>query len=302
MKIYITNYLQFKGEKGMKKREYKDLLRFYGSDVREKSGGVMIYGEYSRDKLWGDENAYRTLNALLFDGYENEKERIQKENRQLNPVFIERLEDTLEIYTGIFSLMCENRNVDSSIKSVKRVDRLASLNAYTQGKTGSFVSCTKGDYQEEFSDKNQVILLEIEASLQSPYIDIQQLVSEKEYSNYSEQEVLFPPFLPLCTEQGILTKRETKMIKDMYGNPPVGKYILKMGNFPNYKEEITASKDILYKKLVKGKSAAAASLEKMNKGYWEEKYKDYVEWKENLHTYLKLVYSDMWYGEKIYGE
>lgn len=55
--------------------------------------------------LWGDRDAYRTLNALLFDGIENEKERIYKEKRKLNPVFIELIENTLEIYRGIF---CSN--------------------------------------------------------------------------------------------------------------------------------------------------------------------------------------------------
>ena len=43
---------------------------------------------------------------------------------------------------------------------------------------------------------------------------------------------------------------------------------------------------------------AALSLKNMNDGMWENDYQEYVDWKDNLHNYLKLVYSDMWYGEK----
>lgn len=50
----------------MKKKNNLDLLRFYGGDIREKT---MILGVDSKDLLWGDKEVYRTLNALLFDGY-----------------------------------------------------------------------------------------------------------------------------------------------------------------------------------------------------------------------------------------
>ena len=91
----------------MEHRAPVDMLRFYGGDIRERTkDGKVVFGESSRDTLWGDSEAYRTLNALLFDGYENEKERIFKEKKKLKPVFIERLDETLAIYTGVFSMMC----------------------------------------------------------------------------------------------------------------------------------------------------------------------------------------------------
>lgn len=37
-------------------------------------------------------------------------------------------------------------------------------------------------------------------------------------------------------------------------------------------------------------------LENMNSGNWDVDYQEYVEWKDNLHNYLKFIYSDMWYG------
>lgn len=116
----------------MEHRAHVDMLRFYGGDIRERTkDGKVVFGESSKDTLWGDNEAYRTLNALLFDGYENEKERIFKEKKKLKPVFIERLDETLAIYTGVFSMMCLQKEKNISAVKVKRVDRQASLNAYS---------------------------------------------------------------------------------------------------------------------------------------------------------------------------
>lgn len=56
-----------------------DALRFYGGDTRKRcSNGYM--GIKSEDTMFGDKNAYRTLNALLFEGIKNEQERIWTES------------------------------------------------------------------------------------------------------------------------------------------------------------------------------------------------------------------------------
>ena len=128
-------------------------------------------------------------------------------------------------------------------------------------------------------------------------MDFQQIVTKEEYSHYDEQEVLFPPFLPLSIEKMSLTEQETH-IKDMFGNPPVGKYLLKMGAFPDYRKIITSSKEELLGKILSTKGVAATCLRNMNAGLWDYDYQEYVNWKEDLHNYLKLVYSDLWYGEE----
>ena len=288
----------------MEKRKDIDMLRFYEGDIRVRtSGDTLLFKDFSKDsenlqnKLWGDKEAYRTLNALLFDGYNNEQERIQKEGYQLNPVFIELLKETLDIYKGVFSTMCRKKEPMSSAVKVRRVDRKASLSAYEKGHTESFVSCSKGPYGTDFSKKNQVILLEIEIPENSPYVDYQQVL-QKEYAKWDEKEVLFPPFLPLDIEEIGLNKKEKLSIHDMHGNPPVGKYLLRLGEFPDYRKTITFSQEELLEKLLLGKDAAAICLQKMNAGQWDEDFQEYVNWKENLHDYLKLVYSDMWYCKK----
>lgn len=287
----------------MAKRTETDLLRFYGGDIKvrtEKNGFQMLYNKEKPkatedDCFWGDKDAYRTLNALLFDGYANEKERIFEEHKCLNSIYIRRIEDTLDIYKGIFGTMCQKKGVSLSIPVVKRVDRENSLNAYKMGHTGSFVSCAKNDYDEEFSNKHNVILLEIAVSENTPYADYQQFVTVQEYSNYDELEVLFPPFVSLEIEERDLTIAD-KHIKDMNGNPPVGKYLLKMGEFPDYRKMITVPGEKLLGEILSGKEEAAECLENMNSGNWDVDYQEYVEWKDNLHNYLKFIYSDMWYG------
>lgn len=297
-------FVLYERDYDMEKRKDIDMLRFYEGDIRIRtSENRLLFKDFSKnsgnpqDKLWGDKEAYRTLNALLFDGYNNERERIQKEMHLLNPVFIELLDETLDIYKGVFSTMCGKKEIVASVSKVRRVDRRASLSAYEKGTTESFVSCSKGPYGTDFSKKNQVILLEIEIPENSPYVDYQQVLAE-EYEKWDEQEVLFPPFLPVTIKEIDLSRREKLSIHDMHGNPPIGKYLLKMGEFPDYRKVISFSQKELLEKLLAGKAAATICLQKMNVGQWDEDFQEYVKWKEYLHAYLKLVYSDMWYGEK----
>ena len=202
----------------MEKRKDIDMLRFYGGDIHQKNKegeyvitNNLVNPKNKEDVLWGDRDAYRTLNALLFDGIENEKERIYKEKRKLNPVFIELIENTLEIYRGIFAVMCRKKGNQLSVSKVKRVDRKASLMAYLKGHTESFVSCTNGEYDDEFASKNNIILLEIESLENTPYVDYQQVITMQEYCNYDEKEVLFPPFLSLNVSEIELTTKDNHM-------------------------------------------------------------------------------------------
>ena len=142
---------------------------------------------------------------------------------------------------------------------------------------------------------NQIILLEIETSENSLYGDYQQALGA-EYAKWDEQEVLFPPFLPLTMEEMELSKREKLSIHDMHGNSPCGKYLLKLREFPDYRKIITCSQEKLLEKLFSGKKEAATCLQKMNSGQWDEDFQEYINWKKNLHDYLKLLYSAMWCG------
>ena len=83
--------------------------------------------------------------------------------------------------------MCRKKGNQLSVSKVKRVDRKASLMAYLKGHTESFVSCTNGEYDDEFASKNNIILLEIESLENTPYVDYQQVITMQEYCNYDEK-------------------------------------------------------------------------------------------------------------------
>lgn len=101
----------------MEKRKDIDMLRFYGGDIHQKNKegeyvitNNLVNPKNKEDMLWGDRDAYRTLNALLFEGIENEKERIYKEKRKLNPVFIELIERK-----QIIELLDEDKYIEAKV-------------------------------------------------------------------------------------------------------------------------------------------------------------------------------------------
>lgn len=59
----------------MEKRKDIDMLRFYGGDIHQKNKegeyvitNNLVNPKNKEDVLWGDRDAYRTLNALLCFG------------------------------------------------------------------------------------------------------------------------------------------------------------------------------------------------------------------------------------------
>ena len=272
-----------------------DALRLYGGDTRERESDGRIGGS-SKDALYGDEDAYRTLNALLFEGIKNEQERIWVEGHRLNPAFLRRIEETIRIYTDIFKLMKEERSHLTNNVIGKRVDRASSVTYYEDGFTHSFFSSSKRDYDSEFSKKNGIVLIETEITPNVPFIDYEKILNCHEYKNIEEREILLPPFLSIEMKEIQLRAVETQNIKDLNGKPPLGKYRLKAIDFPDYRKGISASPQKLWAQIMDGKETAALLLEKMNDGDKEQDYKEYILWKEKLQLYLKLQFSQVWYG------
>lgn len=84
------------------KREAIDAVRLYEGDIRIRDEEGNLVDRQLFDSFYGDKNAYRTLNALLFPGISNEKSRIQREGKQLNPIFLEKIDKTIDLYCHIF--------------------------------------------------------------------------------------------------------------------------------------------------------------------------------------------------------
>ena len=151
---------------------------------------------------------------MLFEGIENEKERIYKEKRKLNPVFIELIENTLDIYRGIFAVMCRKKENQLSVSKVKRVDRKASLMAYLKGHTESFVSCTKGEYDDEFAiDKNYGMVISI-CKKENKYFDSSQFKIKKHADKKSIKNK-FDKIIEIYEKDGCLIK---EVIESLFDN------------------------------------------------------------------------------------
>lgn len=278
-------------------RNKVDALRFYGGDTRERCSNGNL-SKKSLDVMYGDEKAYQTLNALLFEGSANEKERIWAEKNKLNPEFIRRIDETVQIYMDIFCMMKEMRKNHVEAVTLKRVDRASSIRYYEAGFTQSFLSCSKSGYDCEFSKKNDIVLLEIELASDIPFIDYECALNRNEYMNANEREILLPPFLNIEINRTEFKPVETRIVKDKNGKPPLGKYKLKPIEFPDYRKSILGSIQDIWEKIIDGKEVAACLLEKMNDNDRKQDYSNYAKWKETLHTYLKLQFSDIWYGGK----
>lgn len=272
-----------------------DALRFYGGDTRKRcSNGYM--GSKSKDSIYGDENAYRTLNALLFEGNKNEQERIWKEGHTLNPEFIRRVEETVQVYIDIFTLMRIRKETFDCHVIGRRIDRASSVVYYENGFTQSFFSCSKCGFDPEFSRKNGIVLIELQLSSNIPFIDYELVLESNEYTHWDEREILLPPFLNIEIEKIPLTATETRTIRDQNQKPPLGKYLLKTIKFPDYRKIILDSQKLLWQQIIDENESAAQLLEKMNEKEKEQGYRQYISWKEKLQKYLKIEFSNIWYG------
>lgn len=272
-----------------------DALRFYEGDIRERgSNGYMCRG--SQDAMCGDKNAYRTLNALLFEGAKNEQERIWTEGHILNTEFIRRIDETVQIYIDIFTLMKEKSiDFDSGVVG-RRIERASSITYYENGFTQSFFSCSKSGFDTTFARKRDIVLIEMELSRNVPFIDYEKILLKREYEHLDEREILLPPFLNIEMKEIPLTVSETRRIKDLNKRPPLGKYRLKAVEFPDYRKSILDSEKIMWQQISDGKESAAHLLEMMNKKDKEQDYEEYTSWKGKLHQYLKIQFSNIWYG------
>lgn len=178
-------------------------LKFYSGDVRD---------EDPCDPLFSDSKAYVTLNALLFDGIETEQARV-KEGRRLNPSMIVRYEDTAGAMQGILSCMkpCEQETV------VYRVERLVDFHLFCRaGTMTSFISCSDGGFLNSYTDKADLVFLEIHVKPGVLCIHLEDVLED--YLKKDEHELLIGPYCPIQVRQ-IPVPEEYGRIQDRNGNP-----------------------------------------------------------------------------------
>jgi hypothetical protein len=280
-----------------------DALRFYSGDTRKRnSNGYLIN---SNDKSYlGDKNIYRTLNALLYPGINNEKERIMLERQKLNETVPEHIEHIVSLYCDLYTVMWKSRSTNNQL-TTKRIERLEALEYFKSKHTISFTSTSKWGYDCDFAGKNGIILLEYCIPENTPYADFQKILHKKEYKYIEEEEVLLPPYMYFEISEGMLSNSDLK-IKDINNKQPKGKYIIKILPNQNIRIDNTlvnnrgSLENILFNKDRCSQARNAISF--MNNNKWNKDFSLYIEWKECLQNYLKLQFYKIQKKEENLGD
>ena len=181
-----------------------------------------------------DSSSYKTLNTLMFPGYENEFVRIFEDRQQLNPAVLYETDELLKINHYLLSAMYKHGLSMEKPYHVRRVDRSQSFDEITErGETVSNFSTTLNFFQREFN-KAHVTLVEADIEPGALCFNFGEIL-KGDYVHKTENEVLVGPFNPLeiikTVPQEELNVYE-KDIKDYSQNPPDKKYVMKIKAMP----------------------------------------------------------------------
>lgn len=146
------------------------------------------------------------------------------------------MDELLNVYGNLYAAMCkytryksEHRQDEATIFTY-RDDRRHTYVCMENGENPSFLSTSKVIDREPpadgsvkyFQKKDGLVLMDIEAQDTLEHIDLNDVLGEQ--SGFpDEEEILYPPFLYLSTDQLPLTEKE-KGLKDYQGHPPYGKF------------------------------------------------------------------------------
>lgn len=213
-------------------------IRFYQGDIRKRAEDGTLSDGASEVGFYGIPSAYKTMNCLMFDGIDNEKERIAEGNTVLNPQVYLEIERVVDVFCDIFRAMCKCRS-NTQRQIVYRTERGISVQEMKRlGQTISFTSTSKErNPKKYFRKKKSLTLLELIVPAGTPYLDFEETLGDDNY--YSDQkEILLPPFLESVLYEGELTAEETSY-RDADGQPPQGRYIAVLGALRLYAQNET---------------------------------------------------------------
>lgn len=198
----------------MAKDELIQAVRYYEGDV---SGN---------DPLYGDNKAYVTLNSLFFPDTENEEIKV-RENKFLNPSFVSRKEEVLQIIHNLFASIRETPCPKDII--TYRVERLYDFDLLKKEKrTIAFTSTSKNGFLDAYGDKEGIVLMRFHIPAGLPCLDMGMFLPS--YAKADEAEILLPPFLQLSLAECEMSEKE-KNIKDRHGNSPSGMFAIQITGY-----------------------------------------------------------------------
>lgn len=272
-------------------------LRYYKGAVDQI---VLQEGKSQKQDFYSIPNAYEVLNMLLYPGISNEQSRIINEKRQIPDEMLDYMPEILKVYEDLATAIYKYTYSlpEKAAVKVHRFDREASLTVLKQGENTAFMSATLAPDLPYFHEKKGLILEEIEAPVMVEHIDVNEVLGQQS-DLAEEKEILFPPFLRLKLEQIELNELE-KSYKDFDGNPPVGKYLVRIlgsgtelihvSNAADYEEKLES----LRVRILSGAEIdnARKILNAMRAGQTSESKQEamYLAWKNAIQTYVRLVF------------
>lgn len=263
-----------------------DTIRFYQGDIRKRGEDGGFIDKTRADGFFGIPRAYKTMNCLMFDGIDNEKERTAENASSLNSKIFLEIENVVEVFCDIFRAMCKCAKTQEKNKRctvIYRTDRGISVQAMKeQGRTISFTSTSKENHPGEyFKKKKKLTLLEFVLPLSIPHLDLEEVLGT-DYYFADQKEILLPPFIHASFHEGKLTKEE-EGYRDADGQPPCGKYIVFLEDiFLQAQRTEQGKSDCQISDLTKEKGKAAVILEKLKKNEEldEQELNQYCEFKK----------------------
>ena len=273
-------------------KEEIDAIRFYQGDVRKRIESVSFSENEKEEGFWGIPSAYRTMNCLMFDGIDNEKERIAEGTASLNPEIFLEIDKVVDVFFNIFRAMCKKVKADEkdmSVQTLYRTDRGISVQEMKrQGRTISLTSASKENcFKKYFQKKRQLTLLEIVVSSGIPCLDFEEIFGN-DYYFMTQKEILLPPFLCANFYEGKLTKEEEKY-RDVDGLPPQGKYIVMLEKIVLPEQKRSAQECYAgLQELKKNREKMAGFLENLMKRteLTEQEIKEYCAWKKEFQEII----------------
>ena len=262
--------------------------------------GVKPYADNGgRGPLSSAATSYMTLNAMFFDGVENELERIFEDGKDLIPEALFQADEILDRSLDLFSAMYKYGKRMPEDKTGYRVDRASSAKkVFDEGHTVSSFSTSMKGYSDAFT-KKRIALVEVIVRRGTPCADFHDVLGHDDYTLSGEREILVAPYVRVTSKKPRKPQGTEEQILD-YDNK-VAQAVYEMETVPSEKShELTEMekadyerKLAIFKDPVRRKKAATfmAKLMNLRLSHWSytsndalkcinrEDLKQYMEWK-----------------------
>ena len=275
-------------------REERNSFLFYQGMVQYVS--LEPSQEYLSE-FYNIENGYEVLDLLLFPGLDSENVRLWIEQRSIDPMVLDHMEELLRIYCNLFSAMCRYTFLKPShdIMRLYRKDRMLSWENLKDGMVNAFFSTSQKPRISPFftRKKYRILLEEVFASEEIVHIKVNDILGWR-HLYASEEEVLFPPFLKVRCADLELTDEE-KALRDCHNHEPVKKCCINIDGIALDEKYNDEKQKTLYNWILELSHIENAKLVwskiHSNTDLLLEEAQDYIRWKEWIGSYVKAEYG-----------